>query len=136
MICGCHMYSIKVGEHMNRQDETRIDEGLRDYHSLNIWIGNWILNSQIFSCIWVVMIRTYNFQSTAYECDMLVKSHNICFLPFVWKKVRCLKSKLKVKVNLMTTYFLKKMRKQDLSAIFKFRKILVEVLRQVSNLIS
>ena len=37
MICRCHMYLIKVGDdHMNRQEETRIDEGLRNYHSLNI----------------------------------------------------------------------------------------------------
>ena len=36
MIRRCHMYLIKVGEHMNHQEETRIDEGLRDYCSLNI----------------------------------------------------------------------------------------------------
>ena len=35
MICRCHMLLIKVGEHMNRQDKTQIDEGLGDYYSLN-----------------------------------------------------------------------------------------------------
>ena len=52
---------------MNHQDEARIDEGLRGYYSLNVWKGYWILISQRLSCIWVVMIRAYLFESIAYH---------------------------------------------------------------------
>ena len=54
---------------------------------------NWILISQIFSCIWVAMIRVYNFESTAYRlfCELaqyLLSSiclESIRFLSYVWK---------------------------------------------------
>ena len=60
----------KVGEHMNCQDQPQTEEEfktVRNYYSLNIWTGNWILISQRFSRLWwVIMIWFYYFEWTTY----------------------------------------------------------------------
>ena len=82
---------------MNHQDETRIDESLRDYLSLNIWKRNWILICQRFSRIWVAMIRFCNFESIAYRLFLGVGTIFAFFHSFgkySFSKL-CLKSKNK-----------------------------------------